>query len=177
MGRASYSSQSPVAGSRAGQGSSLANSAKRRSASSPSSSRPLVGSPGNSFASRETASRARWRTRCARSGSDSSNFSKSFTEPNSIELIDGKDSDAALRATGMTGEPFAAVVGRHRPALHQLSEPTPGLEAVKKHCTLREYRSTGFLLELSGIYPGEAVALQEAARLICPTHRDSRRSH
>jgi hypothetical protein len=68
IGRDSYSSQVPVSGSSAGQGSSLAKSSNRFSTSSPSSNTPLAGSPGNSCASLATASRARSPTPRARSG-------------------------------------------------------------------------------------------------------------
>jgi hypothetical protein len=36
---------------------------------------------------------------------------ESFTEPDSIELIDGKYADAALRAPGTTHQPLAASTG------------------------------------------------------------------
>jgi hypothetical protein len=35
-------------------------------------------------------------------------FGESFAQSNRIEGIDGEDADAALAATGMTDEPFAA---------------------------------------------------------------------
>jgi hypothetical protein len=36
---------------------------------------------------------------------------KSFTEPDNIELIDGKYADAALRATATTDQPLATSTG------------------------------------------------------------------
>ena len=75
MGRTAYKSQAPVAGSRAGHGSSLANSANAASESSSSLRIPVWGLPGKVADNRRTACRARLLTCAARCGSlDSRSF-------------------------------------------------------------------------------------------------------
>ena len=70
IGRHSYKSHNPVAGSSTGHTSSFAKSAKSRSASSPTSSTPVLGFPGKSAESRATDSRDRATIRFARARSD-----------------------------------------------------------------------------------------------------------